>query len=88
MMSVSTRKCVSYRGTRASRKGLLDGAGDPPGFNAGIIDPVYSFRDVPVNLTLQLIRREFISNLRWNMLVFAQTVSSVPLQEQPDREID
>ena len=36
-------------GTRASRKGLLDGAGDPPGFNAGIIDHAYSSRDVPVN---------------------------------------
>ena len=67
---------------------MLDGAGDPPGFNAGIIDPVYSFRDVPVNLTLQLIRREFISNLRWNIPVCAQTVPSVPLQEQLDAKGD
>ena len=28
--------------TRASRKGLLDGAVDPPGFNAGVVDPTYS----------------------------------------------
>ena len=26
--------------------------------------------------------RKFISNLRWNMPVFTQTVPSVPLQEQ------
>ena len=45
-------------GTRASQKGLLDGVGDPLGFNAGIIDPAYYSRDVPINLTLQLIRRE------------------------------
>ena len=45
-------------GTRASRKGLLDGAVDPPGLNAGVVDPAYSSRDVPVNLTLQLTRRE------------------------------
>ena len=28
--------------------------------------------------------RKFISNLRWNMSVFAQTVPNVPLQEQPN----
>ena len=48
-------------GTRASRKGLLDGAEDPPGFNAGMIDPAYSSRDVRVNLTLQLTKRESLS---------------------------
>ena len=32
--------------------------------------------------------RKFISNLRWNMLVYAQTVPSVPLWEQPDEKID
>ena len=36
----------------ASRKGLLDGAVDPPSFSAGVVDPVHSFRDMPVNLTL------------------------------------
>ena len=45
-------------GIRASRKGLLDRAIDLPGFNAEIIDPAHSSRDVPVNLTLQLTRRE------------------------------
>ena len=47
--------------TRASQKGLLDGARDPPGFNAGVIDPAYSSQDVPVNLTLQLAWRESLS---------------------------
>ena len=32
--------------------------------------------------------RKFISNLRWNMPVCAQTVPSVSLREQPDRKID
>ena len=48
-------------GTRASRKGPLDGAGDPPSFSTGVVDPAHSSRDVPVNLTLQLIRRESLS---------------------------
>ena len=49
------------RGTRASWKDLLDVAVDPPGFNTGVVDPMYSSRDVPVNLTLQLTRRESLS---------------------------
>ena len=67
------KTCVGMKirlmpGTRASRKGLLDGAGDLPSFNAGIIDPAHSSRDVPVNSTLQLTRREkLISNLRRDM---------------------
>ena len=42
----------------ASRKGLLDGAVDPPSFSARMVDPAHSSRDMPVNLTLQLPRRE------------------------------
>ena len=42
----------------ASQKDLLDGARDPLGFNAGVTDPTNSSRDVPVNFTLQLTRRE------------------------------
>jgi len=38
--------------TRASRKGLLDGAVDPPSFNTGVVDPTYSSQDMLVNLTL------------------------------------
>ena len=38
--------------TRASRKGPLDGAGDPPSFSVGMVDPAHSSRDMPVNLTL------------------------------------
>ena len=38
--------------TRASRKGPLDGAGDPPSFSAGLVDLTRSSQDVPVNLTL------------------------------------
>ena len=55
---VSAQNFVLCWGTRASQKGLLDEAGDPPSFNAGIIDPTCFSRDVPVNLTLQLTRRE------------------------------
>ena len=47
--------------TRASQKGPLDGARDPPSFSARVVDPAHSFRDVPVNLTLQLTRRESLS---------------------------
>ena len=45
----------------ANQKDLLDGARDPLGFNAGITDHTYSSGDVPVNLTLQLTRRENLS---------------------------
>ena len=55
--------------TQASRKGPLDGAGDPPSFSAGMVDPTHSSRDVPVNLTLQLQGGKLISNLRQNMPV-------------------
>ena len=48
-------------GTRASRKGPLDGAGDSPSFNTGMVDPAHSSRDMPVNLTLQLIGGESLS---------------------------
>ena len=47
----------------ASRKGLLDGA-DPPSFSAGVVDPAQSSRGVPVNLTLQLTRRESSSVIK------------------------
>ena len=46
--------------TRSKRKGPLDGA-DPPSFSARVVDPTQSSRDVPVNLTLQLTRRESLS---------------------------
>ena len=59
---LSTRNFVPAKGTKVSRKCPLDGAGDPPSFSAGVVDPTHSFRDVLVNLTLQLTRREFISN--------------------------
>ena len=42
----------------ASQKGLLDGAIDQPSFSVGMVDPAHSSQDVPVNLTLQLTRRE------------------------------
>ena len=60
-MCVDTEILSRAEGTRASRKGPLDGAGDPPSFSAGVVDPAHSSRDVPVNLTLQLIRRESLS---------------------------
>ena len=48
----------------ASRKGLLDGAADPPRFSAGMVDPAHSSRDVPVNLILKLTRRESFSVIK------------------------
>ena len=42
-------------GTRASWKGPLDGARYPPSFSTGMVDPTHSSRDMPVNLTLNLV---------------------------------
>ena len=67
-------------GTRASQKGLLDGARDPPNFSVGVVDPTHSSRDVPVNLTLQLTRREFISNLGQNMPVLPDSPECAALR--------
>ena len=49
---VDTEISSRAEGTRASRKGPLDGARDPPSFSAGVVDPTHSSQDVPVNLTL------------------------------------
>ena len=49
---VDTEFLSRVKGTRASRKGPLDGAGDPLSFSAGVVDPAHSSRDVLVNLTL------------------------------------
>jgi len=54
---VGTKMCQHA----ASYKDLLDGARDPLGFNIGLLDPAYSSQGVPVNLTLQLTRRESLS---------------------------
>ena len=53
---VDTEISSHAEGTQASRKGPLDGAGDPPSFSVGMVDPAHFSRDVPVNLTLQLTR--------------------------------
>ena len=55
---VDTKISSHAEGTRASRKGPLDGARDPPSFSAGVVDPAHSSRDMPVNLTMQLTRRK------------------------------
>ena len=49
--------CPVPRTHATSRKGQLDGA-DPPSFSVRVVDPAQSSLDMPVNLTLQLIRRE------------------------------
>ena len=68
-------------GTRASQKGPLDGAGDPPSFGTGMVDPTHSSPDVLVNLTLQLTRREkLISNLRRNILVLPDSPECAALR--------
>ena len=63
-MTVDTEFSSRTEGTRASRKGPLDGAGDPPSFSAGVVNPAHSSRDVPVNLTLQLTMRESLSVIK------------------------
>ena len=49
---------MKMRQHMASRKDLLDGPRDLLSFHVGITDPTYSSRGVPVNLTLQLTKRE------------------------------
>ena len=61
--NVCRHKISSYaEGTWASRKGPLDGAGDPPSFSAGMVDPTHSSQDVPVNDPTINKERKFISN--------------------------
>ena len=77
---------VSMRRTHAaSQKGPLDGA-DPPSFSARVVDPAQSSQDVPVNLTLQLTRRE--SLLVGGTCRRCQTVPNVRLWEPIWEEID
>ena len=61
----------------ASQKGPLDGARDPPSFSARVVDPTHSSRDVLVNLTLQLIRRESLSVIKGGTCRCFQTVPNV-----------
>ena len=60
-MRVDTKFRPMPRKHVASQKGPLDGAGDPSSFNARVVDPAHSSRDMPVNLTLQLTKRESLS---------------------------
>ena len=62
----------------ASRKGPLDGA-DPPSFSARVVDPAQSSRNVPVNLTLQLTRRESSSVIKGKTYQCCQTIPNVRL---------
>ena len=71
----------------ANRKGPLDGA-DPPCFSARVVHPAQSFRDVPVNLTLQLTRRESSSAIKDGTCRCCQTVPNVWLWEPIWKEID
>jgi hypothetical protein len=63
----------------ASQKGPLDGARDLPSFSAGVVDPAHSSRDVPVNLTQQLTRRESLSVVKGGTCQCCQTVPNVRL---------
>ena len=75
-MCVDTEFCPVPRTHAASRKGPLDGA-DPPSFGARVVDPAQSSRDVPVNLTLQLTRKESLSVIKGRMCRCCQTVPNV-----------
>ena len=61
-----------------SQKGPLDGA-DPPSFSVGVVDPAQSSRGVPVNLILQLTRRENSSVIKGETCRCCQTVPNVRL---------
>jgi hypothetical protein len=64
LMPVSTQNFHPVSRTHtASWKGPLDGA-DTPSFSAGVVDPMRSSRDMPVDLTLQLTRRESSSVIK------------------------
>ena len=63
----------------ASRKRPLDGA-DLPSFSVGVVDPTQSSQDVPVNLTLQLTRRESSLVIKGGTCRCCQTVPNVRLQ--------
>ena len=62
----------------ASRKSPLDGA-DPASFSARVVDPAQSFLDVPVNLTLQLTKRESLSVIKGGTCRCCQIVPNVRL---------
>ena len=62
----------------ASQKDLLDGP-DPSSFSARVVDPAQTFRDVPVNLTLQLIRRESLSVIKGETCQCCQTIPNMQL---------
>ena len=60
----------SAEGTRVSRKGPLDGAGDPPSFSTGMVESYVLLprRASQFDPTIDK-ERKLISNLRQNMLV-------------------
>ena len=57
-MRVDTEFHPVLRTHVASWKGPLNGAEDLPSFSVGMVDLTHSSQDMPVNLTLQLTRRE------------------------------
>ena len=75
-MCVDTEFRPMPRTRTASRKGSLDAA-DPPSFSARVVDPAQSSQDVPVNLTLQLTRRESSSVIKGGTCRCCQTVPNV-----------
>ena len=79
MASVDTEFRPMPRTHVASQKGPLDGAGDPPSFSAEVVDPTHFSRDVSVNLTLQLTRKESLSVIKGGTCRCCQTVPNVRL---------
>ena len=77
-MCVDTEFCPVPRTHAARRKGPLDGT-DLPSFSAGVVDPAQSSRGVPVNLTLQLTRRESSSVIKGGTCQCYQTVLNLRL---------
>ena len=75
-------KILSYaKGTQASRKGPLDGAGDPPSFSEGVVDPAHSLLRSASQFDPTIDKeRKLISNLRRNMPVLPDSPECAALR--------
>ena len=85
--SLLTQKCGDVINTQQARRSEWNETRDLLGFNTRTIG--FRTKGVPVNLTLQLTRREnLISSLRSNMSVLHQTVPNIWLDSQFNEAID
>ena len=80
-MCVDIEFCPMSRTHVASWKGPLDGAGDPPGFNVGMIESCILLPRCASQFDPAIDKkRKLISNLRWNMLVLLDSSECAALR--------